>query len=57
MTSRHWIAAGLLILGTAGGAWYWQTQQSPPEEATSETEEDITREQTEAHMRQIGYVQ
>ena len=56
MTQRNWLIIGVLLLSVAGGIWYWQ-QQNIPEESDKPSEEDITREQTEAHMRQIGYVQ
>ena len=56
MTQGKWLIAGCILIGVLGGYWYW-TQQSPVEEPAAQSEEDITREQTEAHMRQIGYVQ
>lgn len=56
MTRGKWIIAGCIVFSALGGYWYW-TQQTPEEEPTAQTEEEITREQTEAHMRQIGYVQ
>lgn len=56
MRQRNWWIIGVLLLSVAGGVWYWQ-QQSIPEPSETPSDEDITREQTEAHMRQIGYVQ
>jgi len=56
MQQKHWVLLGLLLLGLGGG-YYWITQTDDSEEVAEQSEEDISREQTEAHMRQIGYVQ
>ncbi len=56
MQQKHWVLLGLLLLGLGGG-YYWMIQTDDSEEVAEQSEEDITREQTEAHMRQIGYVQ
>ena len=56
MTQKQWIAILLLLL-SIGGAYVWYSQQVDPIAENKASEEDITREQTEAHMRQIGYVQ
>ena len=57
MQKKHWIGLGLLLLAVGGGYYYYTTQVLPPEDVAEQTEKDITREETEAHMRQIGYVQ
>lgn len=57
MQQKHWIGLGLLLLAVGGGYYYYTTQVLPPEDVAEQTEKDITREETEAHMRQIGYVQ
>lgn len=52
------LAIGIaLLLALGGGYYYYATQTPDPVEEVAKDEEDITREQTEAHMRQIGYVQ
>jgi uncharacterized protein YpmB len=56
MQQKSIIALGLLLLALGGGYYYYIQMEKPIEEVTKD-EEDITREQTEAHMRQIGYVQ
>ena len=56
MQQKHWVLLGLLLLGLGGG-YYWMIQTDDSEEVAEQSEEDISREQTEAHMRQIGYVQ
>ncbi len=56
MQQKHWIGLGLLLLAVGGGYYYYTTQVLP-EDVAEQTEKDITREETEAHMRQIGYVQ
>ena len=55
MQKQHWIGLCILVLGLLGG-YYW-LNQTPDEEPVAEEDEDMTREQTEALMRQIGYVQ
>ena len=56
MQRKHWIGLSILALGLLGGGYYW-FNQTPDEEPVVEDDEDMTREQTEALMRQIGYVQ
>ena len=57
MQQKHALRLGLLLLVLGGGYYYYTTQIEEPVEEVAQDEEDITREQTEAHMRQIGYVQ
>ena len=56
MQKQHWIGLLVLSLGLIGGGYYW-FNQTPEEEPITQDDEDMTREQTEALMRQIGYVQ
>ena len=56
MQQKYALGLGLLLLALGGG-YYYYTQTEEPVEEVAQDEEDITREQTEAHMRQIGYVQ
>ena len=57
MQQKYLLGLGLLLFALGGGYYYYTTQTEPPVEEVPQDEEDITREQTEAHMRQIGYVQ
>ena len=57
MQQKYALGLGLLLLALGGGYYYYTTQTEEPVEEVAKDEEDITREQTEAHMRQIGYVQ
>ena len=57
MQQKYALGLGLLLLALGGGYYYYTTQTEDPVEEVAQDEEDITREQTEAHMRQIGYVQ
>jgi hypothetical protein len=57
MQQKHWIGIGLLLMVLGGGYYYYTTQIEEPIDVAEKTEDEITREQTEAHMRQIGYVQ
>jgi len=57
MQQKYALGLGLLLLALGGGYYYYTTQIEEPVEEVAQDEEDITREQTEAHMRQIGYVQ
>ena len=57
MQQKYVLGLGLLLLALGGGYYYYITQTDAPVEEVAQDEEDITREQTEAHMRQIGYVQ
>ena len=56
MQQKYALGLGLLLLALGGG-YYYYTQTEEPVEEVAQDEEDITREETEAHMRQIGYVQ
>lgn len=57
MPQKSAIGIALLLLAIGGGYYYYTTQIEEPIEEVAKDEDDITREQTEAHMRQIGYVQ
>ena len=57
MQQKYALGLGLLLLVLGGGYYYYTTQTIEPVEEVAKDEDEITREQTEAHMRQIGYVQ
>ena len=57
MQQKYAVGLGLLLLVIGGGYYYYSLQTEEPIEEVAKDEDDITREQTEAHMRQIGYVQ
>ena len=53
MQQKYALGLGLLLLAMGGGYYYYTTQIETPVEEVAKDDEDITREQTEAHMRQM----
>lgn len=56
---RSLIAAAVAALGLAGGVgWWWLPDPEPEPEPTAEPDDTgLSRDETEAQMRTIGYVQ
>ena len=57
-TRRVALAVAGVVLLVAAGSWLWWPEE-PPEPAVPDVaaEDDPSREETEAFMREIGYVQ